>query len=360
MKILVIHATAGAGHKKAAEAVYNGLKAAGHNARLVDALDYTNPFFKKSYPGAYTFFVTKISWAWGFCFEALSWNWLQPLVRLARRLYNGFNAGALQKFMVDEQFDVIITTQFLSAEVSAYLKRTGKIKSRIVCVVTDFDVHPIWINEGIDIYTGATDFTKGQLERLGVPANRAFVTGIPTDEAFTRPQDVAALKQQLGVQDNIFTVLLATGSFGMGPIEELIDRLAGVQVVVVCGHNKQLFERLKNKSAAHARVFGLVNNMHELMSVSNAMVTKPGGLSIAEALVKGLPMVFFSAIPGQETNNIAVLKKYGAAEDQMPVEAIAEKINSWKNSPQEFERVRQNLGVLAKPNAVKDIIKLVS
>jgi processive 1,2-diacylglycerol beta-glucosyltransferase len=106
-------------------------------------------------------------------------------------------------------------------------------------------------------------------------------------------------------------------------------------------------------------ILGLVSNMYELMSVADAMITKPGGLSIAEALVKKLPMVFFSAIPGQETHNIEVLKKYGAGEDQMPVDAIVRKIEQWRKSPEELARVRENLAVLSKPSAASDIAKFV-
>lgn len=360
MKILVIHATAGAGHKKAAEAIFHGLQAAGgHDARLVDALDYTNPFFKITYPGTYTFLVTKVPGLWGMFFEVLNLPLLRPLVRFVRRIYNGFNAGRLQRFLIDEQFDCIITTQFLSAEVSAYLKRSGQIQSKVICVVTDFDVHSIWVNEGIDLYTGAAEYTKEKLIALGVAPQNAFVTGIPTDAVFSRPENTATLKQKLGLKENNFTVLLATGSFGMGPIEELIDRLTTVQVVVVCGHNKDLFGRLTTSAGSHAHIFALVNNMHELMSVSDVMVTKPGGLSIAEALVKNLPMIFFSAIPGQETNNIAVLKKSGAAQDQMSIEKIVQTIEQWRSSPDELQRMRQHLTSLAKPNAVNDIIRLI-
>src|SRR5271168_2502434 len=115
MKILVIHATAGAGHKKAAEAIFYGLLARGGvEVRLIDALDYTNPFFKKTYPWFYGFLVTRLPWAWGFFFSLLDIPWMQPLVRMVRRLYNGFNAQALQKFLIQEQFDAVITTQFLS------------------------------------------------------------------------------------------------------------------------------------------------------------------------------------------------------------------------------------------------------
>ena len=231
MKILVIHATAGAGHKKAAEAIFHGLQAkGGHDVRLVDALDYTNPFFKKNYPGVYTFLVTRLPWAWGFLFALIDIPWMQPLVRRCRRLYNGFNAQALQKFLIQEQFDGVITTQFLSAEVCAYLKREGKIKSKIICVVTDFDVHRIWVNEGIDVYTAACEYTKNKLIALGVPSEKIFMTGIPTDAKFAHKPDTLALKKKLGLQDGVLTILIATGSFGMGPIEELIKLLEKLSI----------------------------------------------------------------------------------------------------------------------------------
>ncbi len=133
MKILVIHATAGAGHKKAAEAVYNGLQRhTTHQVTIVDSLDYTNPFFKASYPAAYVFMVTKASGVWGFFFWLVGISFLKPIVQLVRRVYHAINTGKLVKFLKTEKFDVIFTTHFMSAEVSSYLKRTGQIKSKII------------------------------------------------------------------------------------------------------------------------------------------------------------------------------------------------------------------------------------
>jgi processive 1,2-diacylglycerol beta-glucosyltransferase len=164
MKILVIHATAGAGHKKAAEAIYHGIQGkTSYDVRLVDALDYTNSFFKYSYPSFYTFVVSHMSWLWAICFAILNVPILQPVIRFIRRIYNGINAHRLEDFLKAEQFDYIICTQFLSAEVAAFLKRRGKIKSKVVCVVTDFDVHRIWIAKGIDYYTGASEHTRSRL-----------------------------------------------------------------------------------------------------------------------------------------------------------------------------------------------------
>jgi processive 1,2-diacylglycerol beta-glucosyltransferase len=359
MKILIIHATAGAGHKKAAEAIYNGLKNTGHQAQLVDALDYTNPFFKYSYPTAYTFLVTKVPILWKFFFWLLDFQFLQPLIHIGRRIYNAVNAQALEKFLKEEQFDCIIATQFLSVEVIAYLKRTGQIKSKTICVVTDFDVHHIWINKGIDCYATACDYTKKKVESFGVDPARVFVTGIPTDEKFSLPVDQRQIRQTLKINPDQFTVLLATGSFGMGPLEELIDLLKKHQLLVVCGHNKALCAHLKKKASGQVHILGLVDNMDELMAASNVMVTKPGGLSISEALVKRLPLFFFSAIPGQEMGNIRVLKSYGAASDQCALNEIVQKVDDLSVHPELYENLRKKMEPLSKPHAVRDIIQLI-
>ena len=360
MKILVIHATAGAGHKKAAEAIFHGVQAkGGHDVRLVDALDYTNPFFKKTYPQVYIFLVTRLPWAWGFFFSLLDIPWIQPLMKGVRRLYNGFNAQALQKFLIQEQFDGVITTHFLSAEVCAYLKREGKIKSKIICVVTDFDAHRIWVNAGIDAYTAACEYTKNKLIALGVPSEKIFTTGIPTDAKFAQKPDQLALKKKLGTQDGLLTILIATGSFGMGPIEELIKLLESYQLLIVCGQNRDLYERLKPLAQKNVHILGLVDNMDELMSVSDVMVTKPGGLSISEALVKKLPMLFFSAIPGQEINNIKVLSSYEVSQGQSSLPQIAQTIHEWNSNPQDLDALRRRMSELSKPNAVADIIALL-
>ena len=360
MKILVIHATAGAGHKKAAEAIFHGLKArGGHDVRLVDALDYTNLFFKKIYPRFYAFLVTRLPWAWGLFFALLDIPWMQPLVHGARRLCNGFNAQALQKFLIREQFDGVITTHFLPVEVCAYLKRSGAVKSKIICVVTDFDAHRIWVNKGVDVYTAACEYTKNKLIALGVRPEAIFTTGIPTDARFAFKTDTIALKKKLGLQDGM-TILIATGAFGMGPMEELMELLEGYQLLIVCGHNRDLYERLKSLARKNAHVLGLVDNMDELMSVADVMVTKPGGLSIAEALVKKLPMIFFSAIPGQETNNIKVLSAYEAApQTQSSVPQIAQTIHEWDSHPEDLDALRGRMSELSKPNAVADIIALL-
>ena len=360
MKILIIHASVGAGHTKAAEALFNAAqKSSGVQALIVDALDYTNPFYKKIYQKTYALLVTKFPWAWGFFFWLVDLKFLRATVKGLRRVVNRLNSAPLERFLRQEQFDWVFSTHFFSNEVTASLKRKGVIYPQIVSVVTDFDVHSIWIAEGIDYYTAACDWTKERLLRLGVVKEKIVVSGIPTDQKFSKEKDNARLRAQLGLQENIFTVLVATGSFGIGPIEKIIQALEEFQVIVVCGHNKALYERLSRQSFKHAKICGLVNNMDELMAASDCMVTKPGGLSISEALVSGLPLIFFNAIPGQETSNIQVLKRYGIGVSGCTIEEMAAQLKKWNSAPELFKEAQENTQKLAKPQSASQILELL-
>ena len=360
MKILVIYATAGAGHRKAAEAVYEGIKAhTEHEVVLIDSLDYTNKFYKKFYSQGYTFVVTYAPWLWGFLFELIDLPFILPLVRLAHRLQNFLNAEKLADYFIEQDFDYIITTHFFPCEVSSYLKRKGVIRSKVICSVTDYDVHNIWLSKGVDTYLAATDLTARRLKEYGIAEQNIAIVGIPTNEKFSSHNDINALKERLGLLTDEFTVLVATGSFGIGPIEEIVQRVMGCQILVVCGHNKELYNRLKPKENDIHKIFGLVNNMDELMAVSDVMVSKPGGLSISEALVSQLPLIFFNAIPGQETNNIQMLNAYGVGHNTSDVREIARVVEDLRKDAERLEAEKARIKSLAKPHAVKDIISLL-
>ena len=354
MKILIVYATAGAGHRKAAEAIYQGFQSSHteHEVVLADSLDHALPYFKKSYSEAYTFLITKLPAVWGFFFGMLDIPLMRPLVRILRRAYNFINAYGFHTYLQKEHFDYIISTHFLGNEVSAALKRSGKIRSKIISVVTDYDVHSIWLSPGSDYYTVATDWTQRKIISLGIAPEKVFVTGIPTHENFARPKNASTLRTKMSMQQDRFTVLVATGSFGIGPIEEIIHSAKDFQVAVICGHNKSLFEKLKPLSSDTVKVFGLIDNMDEMMGLSDVMITKPGGLSISEALVSHLPMIFFNAIPGQETNNIRVLASYGVGISDVSVAQIPTELKRLQSNPAEFDQLKEKIKVIARPHAV--------
>ena len=361
VKILVIHASAGAGHRKAAEALYNALKKDKRfDARIVDALDYTSPWYKATYAGSYSFMITWCPWLWAFFFGLIDYPWLLPTVRMMRRINNSLNAQPLERFLKEEQFDYIFSTHFFPIEVVGALKRKKVIQSRAICVITDFDVHSIWLAPGVDYYTVACEVTKKKLQHFGIDDSQIKVTGIPTDEKFASPKDIPALKRTLGLQEDKFTVLVATGSFGIGPIEVMTDAFKNYQTLVICGRNRGLLKRLQQKKTDSLKVYSLVDNMDELMAVADCMVTKPGGLSIAEALVVGLPLIFFHAIPGQETSNIRVLKEFGVGFSDCSVADMVKEIEKLSSSRDTYRTAVNKVKALAKPQAVQDIIGLIS
>ncbi len=356
MKILIIHASAGAGHKMAAKAVYDALRDdPAHDVTLVDALDFANPVFRLTYSGSYTFLITKIPRLWGLFFAVVDQPALQPVIRLLRRVYNAANTPRLHRHIIEAGYDWVISTHFLPIEVVSALKKSGKITAKLMACVTDYDVHRIWLGSGVDRYCVATDWTGNKMRQLGVSADRISVTGIPCHKKFVASRDREAIRRDLALKSE-FTVLIATGSFGIGPIEQIIDSLGDFQVIVVCGHNQALRERLQHKAAGHVKVMGLVDNMHELMAASDVMVSKPGGLSITEALVSHLPLIFFNAIPGQETHNIRILAEYGIGISGCTIAEIAVKLKELRSSPERYRQLRDKTAVLAKPGAVDDII----
>lgn len=361
MKILIVYATAGAGHRKAAEAIFHGFKASGsaHEVVLVDSLQYANAMFRKSYSGVYTFLITRTPALWGFFFTLLDIPFLRPAVRVIRRIYNFVNTLKFHAYLQKENFDYIISTHFLGNEVAGALKRAGEIRSTIISVITDYDVHSIWLAEGIDYYAVASDWTQRKIISMGIDSQKVIVTGIPVHDNFSRPVDVQQLRAKMNFRADCFTVLIATGSFGIGPIEEIIEQLPDFQVVVICGHNKKLYERLRTAAGNNVKVFGLVNNMDEMMGLSDAMITKPGGLSITEALVRELPMIFFNAIPGQETNNVKVLATYGVGISDCHITQIPLALKRLQNSAQEFAQMKAKIKALARPDAVSDIVALI-
>jgi len=361
MKILCIHATAGAGHQKAAEALCDALRRhTGHDAQIVDALDDTSPAFKKSYKDSYVFLITKIPKIWSVFFVLTDLGCLQSLVRFIRKIYNHANARKLEEFLIAEKFDVIISCHFLSAEVASRLKREGTITSRLITVITDFDVHHLWLADRTDHYAVASEWTKARLESFGVPSEKITVTGIPVHEKFNGPLDKKVIRRKLGLDEHAFTVLIATGSFGIGPIKDILSKLNDIQVIVICGHNESLYEELSRTATARVKVFKLVDNMEEMMAASDAMVTKPGGLSTSEALARNLPMIFFSAIPGQEQGNVRVLAQYGIGVVPRSSDHIAETLKRWRENGSEYQDQCQKMRQLAHPQAAMDVVKLIS
>ena len=362
MKIFLVYASAGAGHLKAAEALYKHIKERHkeYDVRLIDVLDYASYFFRFSYTSGYSFLINHAVFLWKIVFYATEFGFLRSVTRAIASFMNRLNTKKFIGFLCKENPDLIISTHFLTSEIPAFLKNSGKIDSRLITVITDFGVHPFWISSGTDQYIVASDLTKKILVEQGIDGNIIKVLGIPIDPKFLKHYDRAALSSKLGIDKDKFTILVVTGSFGLGPIEKIVDLLHDdVQILVVCARNQRLYRRLKNKNYANVSVFGFVDNIQELMSASDIIITKPGGLTSSEVLAVGIVPIFISAIPGQETENVKTLESYGVGISVKNISRIKEIVLDYKEHPDNFRKTRENINAIKKPFATEEICNAV-
>jgi processive 1,2-diacylglycerol beta-glucosyltransferase len=368
MTIWVTYVSAGSGHKKAAEAIVRGFDQTGrrNGVELRDALsDAVWPFWWL-YPQIYLFLVHYTPWLWGFCYYVSDIPWLyRSVLRWVRRGVNAMGAWGFARRLEREQPDVVVSTHFLASEMTAALKRQRKIRSQLITVVTDYGIHSLWVVPGTDWYVVGSDEAKEELVRRGVERERIYVLGIPIDPAFAAPHDRAAIRRQIGLQDERPTLLAVSGGFGVGPMRRIIDRLdvkrLGAQMVVVCGRNPRLVEHAQRVAASRnglMRIFGFVDNMDELMAASDVIITKSGGLTVSAALALSLPLVIFTPIPGQEARNAAFLIKYGAAVQIDRFGRLEEAVRQLLAQPGALRAMQQRVRRLAKPGAAVAVARL--
>ena len=367
MKIDIIHATAGEGHRKIAMAVQDGLSRLGRSdlqVRLMNCLDYTDLTFQKTYAPIYYWAVRHAPNLWGASYEILDQSCVYQPLRPLRSITNSVHAKKLLEDIVKNQPDVIVSTHFLPPEILGRAKQKGLIKSKMITVITDFYPHTFWVNPGTDHYWVMAEETKQDLIRRGVPAGIITAGGIPILPTFKPAGRKVEILKKYGLEENRFTLLLTSGSFGLGPQEAILEELKAfkdkVQCFVVCANNKELKAILDNKTYPYpVKIFGFIDFMPDLMEASDLMVAKSGGSTTSEALTKGVVMVIMAPIPGQESRNVKLLKIRDAAyflKDPSEIRAIVRGI---LDDPSTIQRKRDAIARLAKPNASEDLVQMI-
>lgn len=366
MKIIIVYASSGAGHQKAAEAIFKVLKEEKNVAvHLIDSLDYTAPLFHYLYPRAYLFLVRYLPSVWGFFYDGLNLVFIGPLLRRLRRLLNGLNGKKLERFFLAEQPDLIVSTHFFASEVASALKKKKKLATRLITIVTDFVIHSVWVTPQTNHYVVATSDTEEALLRRQVPRERIAILGIPVDPVFEEREDRVTLSRKIGISPERFTVLLASGGFGIGPIEKLVRCLSRhdvLQLLVVCGRNRSLYRRLKSQISLQDQrivLYEFVNNIHELMSVSDCMVSKSGGLTMSEALAKHLPTFILYPIPGQEGGNRDVLVRHQVALSLRDIRQLEEYFCQPDRLREMLTQVQKRISHFKKPHSAKRVTDFI-
>lgn len=366
-RILISYATAGSGHVKAAHAIKEAFSQTDPDASvdIIDSLDYMTAFFKWFYPRIYIFMVNKIPLIWGFGYYLLDNRIFYGLVSWMRHITNWLNSRSLSRYLRQKDYDVIISTHFLLTDVVSMEKK--RIRSRLVTVITDFRSHSFWIAKGIDLYVVAHERTRNDLmHRYNIPEAKITVLGIPVNPLFSKPKDRDGLIACLGVKKGLFTVLIGSGGFGVGPVIDLVKSFKGisvpVQLLVVCGKNEPLclsVENLRERIGIPITSYGFIDNMDELMEISHVIITKMGGMISSESLAKRLPLVSIAPIPGQETRNFNVLSRAGVVIEIKNLKDAPRIITRLYEDKELMNDLKAKIEFIRKPEAAYNIAKMV-
>lgn len=367
-KIIVIYATAGIGHKKAAMAVKQALDetASGEaQVTLIDALDYTNDFFKWSYLKAYLLMVNKMPLFWGLMYYITDNFYVNLIVSALRRFNNWLNSFKLADYLIREAPDVVISTHFFASEVISDMRKRKALNTHLITVVTDYRLHSWWVSDFVDTYVVASEAAREDLLRWKTPPSRIKVLGIPIEPVFSKDVNKSEVLKKAGLQEGVFTILVIGGGFGVGPIEDIVKAINGisreVQVIAICGHNEELVGKLEAIEAgmkARMKVLGFVNNVYEYMASSDILISKSGGITVSESLAKELPMIVISPIIGQETRNSDFLINSGAGLKIDNVSELKETLEGLLSNPEKVAGMRRAIKAIKKPSSCYDVAKL--
>jgi processive 1,2-diacylglycerol beta-glucosyltransferase len=291
----------------------------------------------------------------------------QNRTRAIRNLLNRGNSKKLEKVLNEFQPDIVICTQAFSCGVMASWKLAKQRNTPyLVGVLTDFVAHRYWAHDKVNLYIAPNEETKATLHAQGVPASRVKVHGIPIGKQFLQPTDKEALIAKLGLRPNLPKLLLMGGSLGLGPMKSVIRKLDKLpqpfDIIAVTGKNGQLKEQLerKGKKLRHpTAIFGFVENVNELMDISEVVVTKPGGITTAECLAKQLPMIMINPIPGQEAKNCELMITQNVAVQAEDANDVVLFVDEFLRNPEKLRQMRAAAGLLGRPDAAENAAREV-
>ena len=368
IKILILSASVGGGHLRAAEALELALRqTAPHIAiRNIDVLTLANKAFRRIYGKGYLDVAARAPHFLGYVYDLLDrpkdkeGEFEPDRLRVA---LEKLNMQPFLRLLKAETWDMVVNTHFLPAEIIGSLKSAGQISVPQVTVTTDFMTHRLWVQEPCEHYFVATDESAAYLHSWGVHAERISVTGIPIHPVFCRRKGRSECLKTQGLSGDRPIVLLSVRWVWSRPdradfFEATLTVTSPMEVVVVCGRNEELRHKLGQLHPPRRHrlvIIGYTDEIDELMAVADVVISKPGGLTSSEVLARGSVLAIVNPIPGQESRNSDYLLENGAAVKIGPVATLPYKIDLLLNDPRRLARLKANARRLGRPRAAFDV-----
>jgi processive 1,2-diacylglycerol beta-glucosyltransferase len=360
-KVLFITAPIGSGHIRAAEAVSEALKSLDPDitTTIANVFDFFSRFLGQSLLKIYLKILDVFPCLYG---KLYGWGNNSKLALLGRECISRFLARRMLRYIQDYSPTLIVCTHATPAGLVAQLKKQGSIHIPAVAVVTDFVVHRLWIYNEIDYYFVASDEMQTFLSDHQIMRSCSSVSGIPVHASFAQTVNKQETIAALTLDSSIRTVLIMGGGAGILPMREIVlsfnELKLPLQIIAVTGNNVKLYEELQNLKQIltyKIRILPFVSNIHELMAVADILITKPGGMTSAEALSVGVPLIIYRPIPGQEEGNTKYLLSRRAARRADSVSELIGIVNELLTKSDILGGMRMYSRQLGHPDAAKKI-----
>jgi processive 1,2-diacylglycerol beta-glucosyltransferase len=353
------------GHRSAAEAIEKAIKVLQPDSETlsINAFNYTNPISEKIINSLYMGVIKRAPRIWSYLYD--NQDIVKGLEKIRDSIHK-FNSPKLKNLFARFKPDVAACTQAFPCGMVADYKKAFNARLPLVAILTDYVPHSYWIYDSINFYITPAEDVSFRLMQKGVPASKIKSLGIPFEPKFNETFKQDKIFQKLKLNPQLPTVLIMGGGQGLGPIKTIVKSLEKVnrqiQEIVVCGTNKKLYNSLKPKIKKYRQrilIFGYTHHISELMSISDIIITKPGGVTTAEVLCKKIPMIIVKPLPGQEVNNTDYLTQKGAAiKLDNPVD-INLTVEDLFLHPFKLNRMRDCINRIRKPNSSFDIARLI-
>lgn len=364
-KVMVLSASAGAGHVTAANALEGALRESGIAQEVInlDVLKKVSPFMRSMYSKQYITLVNRAPHLLGALYDATD----HAKKFDARRMtFDVANALPMLRYLTNERPDVVVSTHFLASELAAFATRRRRLDAYLATVITDFDAHAFWLSDPVNHYFTAFEETSRQLQHLGVDRDDISVTGIPISVKFAGAPSKSEARKQLGLREDLPLVLISVGGFGVGPVIETVESAmlgrTRFQTVVLCGKNEKLrtqLLRMQSISPSYFREFhavGHTDSMQVYMAAADLMIGKSGGLTSSECLASSLPMLIVNPIPGQEERNANHLLEHGAAASGN-IRTLTYKLDKVISSPSLLKEMSEAAAAMGHANSAHAIVR---
>jgi processive 1,2-diacylglycerol beta-glucosyltransferase len=367
-KIAVFSVSAGTGHLRAAEALTATGRAKFPDLEVVhiDLMTLVPPLFRELYAGSYLPLVERHPALWGYLYDVSDRPGRGPRSDRLRVAVERLNTQKLKQVVRDLNPDAVICTHFLPAELFSRWRRKRSFTRPVWLVVTDFDVHMLWVHSHLTGYCTAAEEVSWRLQDRGVDPGIVHVTGIPIMPAFGRRLSRTTCAAEIGLDHRKRTLLVMGGGAGMDGVLKTVRRLLRmkeeVQIVALAGRNARMLSELRRDASDHrGRLFpfGFTATIERLMRASDLAITKSGGLTTSECLAIGLPMVVVMPIPGQEERNADFLLEHGAALKAYDETGLEFRVRALLNDAHRLAEMGRRARLLGKPHAATDILNTV-